>query len=490
MIRRRYDSARTGTIALQSIVRGRSERVMFQRHKDAATVVQKLSRTMLTRKRHQKIIRGIAAGQALVRGAEGRMVMVEEEQSRHKEHDHTTEASTKEQPDTISKTPITSPVASAVVFSPAVLEKEPPRPPVVVERAVRQQQSDPVSISPVPRHQTPPLHRLQACARRFLQLRSNERVKAAVRKIQVAYFTWKMEITLLNVESSVVLLQRSVRGQLVRSATRFALNHMNASIRSSVRPTFVRVSDVDRGQHKASRAALDSAWAQAQSNVESTAAVVIQTAARRMLASVRTGQLRGNKPRNSLDGNGEDSGTNGDASEPQHQGWISRIPGRKDGNKTDSSKTNGVALNERNIDSDNTSILPSSVLHIDSKVDTPRKVAFVLDDAVDDTRDGTTNDNEKASTEMEPAPTTSVRSVPTDIIKIEDVLPEIVSKAKDEVTELLGHFIDHRKPLGSTTTACVRRRLLRLEAVSKALETAKAKGRAQTMKPTPPPNLG
>ena len=51
-----------------------------------------------------------------------------------------------------------------------------------------------------------------------------------------------MQLTLLMVQSSVVLLQRSVRGQLLRSAARFALSHINASLYSSVIGSFKRVT--------------------------------------------------------------------------------------------------------------------------------------------------------------------------------------------------------------------------------------------------------
>ena len=104
-------------------------------------------------------------------------------------------------------------------------------------------------------------------------------VHSAARRIQVAYLTWQMEITLLNVQSSVVLLQRSVRGQLVRSATRFALDNMNACIRANASTSFVRIVAESNGNH-----ALCSSWTHAVDMARESACIVIQSAVRRFLA--------------------------------------------------------------------------------------------------------------------------------------------------------------------------------------------------------------
>ena len=129
---------------------------------------------------------------------------------------------------------------------------------------------------------------IQSIARGLLTRRLLELQKSAAQRIQLAYFTWKMELTLLNVESSVVLLKRGVRGQLVRSATRFALNHLNTSMRSSVLDAFARLSS----EESSSSGDLAEAWVNAESKVHASAAVVIQNAARRMLASTRTMQAK------------------------------------------------------------------------------------------------------------------------------------------------------------------------------------------------------
>jgi hypothetical protein len=102
---------------------------------------------------------------------------------------------------------------------------------------------------------------------------------SAARRIQVAYLTWQMELTLLNVQSSVVLLQRSVRGQLVRSATRFALDNMNTCIRANASTSFGRIVAESNGNK-----ALCSSWTHAVDMARESACIVIQSAARRFLA--------------------------------------------------------------------------------------------------------------------------------------------------------------------------------------------------------------
>jgi hypothetical protein len=91
-----------------------------------------------------------------------------------------------------------------------------------------------------------------------------------------------MTLILLEVQSSVVLLNRSIKGQLERSATRFALSHVNQS-----RQCFYRMS--------AMKFCFDSsvlaAWAEAESMARESASVVIQSAVRRYITVVKARQM-------------------------------------------------------------------------------------------------------------------------------------------------------------------------------------------------------
>lgn len=150
-------------------------------------------------------------------------------------------------------------------------------------------QPSPIMV-PDPTHL--PAVAIQSWVRCFLVRRCLERMHESARLIQAKYFTWKMQLTLLMVQSSVVLLQRSVRGQLLRSAARFALSHINASLRSSVIGSFGRVSTCSTS----GVASIWRAWTEAVLSAEEAACIVIQSAARRMLASRYSKELRMDQP--------------------------------------------------------------------------------------------------------------------------------------------------------------------------------------------------
>jgi hypothetical protein len=122
--------------------------------------------------------------------------------------------------------------------------------------------------------------KLQSYARSRAARNLFQKMQLAAHSIQVAYFTWKMELALLKVQSSVVLLRRSNRGHLVRSARRFALTHMASSFRSNALASFIRIVTIN----DADKISIRSAWEQAVCMAESSACIVIQSAARRMLA--------------------------------------------------------------------------------------------------------------------------------------------------------------------------------------------------------------
>ena len=133
---------------------------------------------------------------------------------------------------------------------------------------------------------------IQSRVRFYVAKRTLENKQLSARLIQVKYFTWKMQITLLMVQSSVVLLQRSVRGQLLRSAARFALSHINASLRSSIIDSFARVTNsIDPGI-----ASIWRAWTKAVDSAREAACIVIQSAARRMFAERYRDELRMGQP--------------------------------------------------------------------------------------------------------------------------------------------------------------------------------------------------
>ena len=133
---------------------------------------------------------------------------------------------------------------------------------------------------------------IQAHVRSFLAVRSLREMDASARLIQVKFFTWKMQLTLLMVQSSVVLLQRSVRGQLLRSAARFALSHINASLRSPVITSFRRITkNIDPGV-----AFIWLTWNASVDKAREAASIVIQSALRRWIAKRYCGKLRSDQP--------------------------------------------------------------------------------------------------------------------------------------------------------------------------------------------------
>ena len=128
---------------------------------------------------------------------------------------------------------------------------------------------------------------IQSACRRYLARKAYfqkfQLMHSAARRIQVGYLTWQMELILLNVQSSVVLLRRSVRGQLVRSATRFALDNLNTCFRASTSTSFGRIV-----AESCQNEALCSSWTHAVDMARESACVVIQSAVRRTLARNRS----------------------------------------------------------------------------------------------------------------------------------------------------------------------------------------------------------
>jgi hypothetical protein len=117
-------------------------------------------------------------------------------------------------------------------------------------------------------------------------------VDAAARRIQIAYFLWKMRLAVDEVQSSAILLNRCMRGQLVRSTARFALSHMNASFqRSGTVASAVSFISDEGPQYADALLAWDSSVVQAKG----AACVVIQSAARRLIARSRVERACGRR---------------------------------------------------------------------------------------------------------------------------------------------------------------------------------------------------
>ena len=116
----------------------------------------------------------------------------------------------------------------------------------------------------------------------FLRVSPDERftLEVAARRIQLSFLIWKMRMAVLEMQSSAVILHRCMRGQLSRSAALFALNHMNASLQHVPLTPVARVSSPTNFQAKSAFMA----WDRALGTARVTAAIVIQAAARRMLA--------------------------------------------------------------------------------------------------------------------------------------------------------------------------------------------------------------
>ena len=99
---------------------------------------------------------------------------------------------------------------------------------------------------------------------------------AAARKIQITYAVFILKLSVWEMKSLAVLLQRGVRGQLERSAVRYALMHVNLCMHSRVLDTFDRVVS---GQEGVSTIV---AWNRAVADARTSAAIVIQSFARQI----------------------------------------------------------------------------------------------------------------------------------------------------------------------------------------------------------------
>jgi hypothetical protein len=87
-----------------------------------------------------------------------------------------------------------------------------------------------------------------------------------------------MDLSVWEIRSLAVLLQRGIRAQLDRSVVRYALWHLNSSIHSRVMNSFDRlIADQARG------ISTIFAWNRAVAHAQSFAAIVIQSAVRRLL---------------------------------------------------------------------------------------------------------------------------------------------------------------------------------------------------------------
>jgi hypothetical protein len=82
---------------------------------------------------------------------------------------------------------------------------------------------------------------LQAQLRRLPHQRRFRQMREAASKIQKAFFVWEMQLELLKLESSVILLQRILKGDLGRSATMFALLQINSALQSRTIASFARI---------------------------------------------------------------------------------------------------------------------------------------------------------------------------------------------------------------------------------------------------------
>ena len=117
----------------------------------------------------------------------------------------------------------------------------------------------------------------------FMRLPKEERIHVdnAARTIQIAFFHWKMQLAVCEMQSWLIILQRSIiRGQLVRSAARFALAHMNLSLRSSALEYMARLI----ANANPDIVSTIIAWNRSVAGAHESAAIVIQSAGRRMIA--------------------------------------------------------------------------------------------------------------------------------------------------------------------------------------------------------------
>ncbi len=98
-------------------------------------------------------------------------------------------------------------------------------------------------------------------------------MREAASKIQKAFFVWEMQLELLKLESSVILLQRILKGDLGRSATMFALLQISSALQSRTLASFARIvvaNDV------ASAVSLLHAWERMMLKAMNCTSIVIQ----------------------------------------------------------------------------------------------------------------------------------------------------------------------------------------------------------------------
>ena len=133
---------------------------------------------------------------------------------------------------------------------------------------------------------------LALCSYFFLRLPPEERSRmdVAARKIQLAFFVWKMRLAVDEVQSSAIILKRCMRGHLARSAARFALTHMNASFQRSA----VVASAVWFMTEEDTKAAgVLSEWDSSVLLAKASASILIQSAARRMITRSQIRRVHG-----------------------------------------------------------------------------------------------------------------------------------------------------------------------------------------------------
>ncbi|CAJ1969384.1 unnamed protein product [Cylindrotheca closterium] len=117
----------------------------------------------------------------------------------------------------------------------------------------------------------------------FLQLPQERRkvLNRAAKLIQIAFLRWKLQLVVESMQCSAIILNRGIRGQLDRSAAKFALSHMNASLKNSAStPSFARLV-AGNDPNFASKVA---AWELSVLQAKLFSSIVLQRAARRFLS--------------------------------------------------------------------------------------------------------------------------------------------------------------------------------------------------------------
>eukprot|EP00535_Pseudo-nitzschia_heimii_P010824 CAMPEP_0197198728 /NCGR_PEP_ID=MMETSP1423-20130617/33519_1 /TAXON_ID=476441 /ORGANISM="Pseudo-nitzschia heimii, Strain UNC1101" /LENGTH=823 /DNA_ID=CAMNT_0042652563 /DNA_START=946 /DNA_END=3417 /DNA_ORIENTATION=- len=115
---------------------------------------------------------------------------------------------------------------------------------------------------------------------RFVRYLSEKKtiMNGSARRIQAAYMFWRIDISVWEMRSSAILLRRSIRGQLARSAVKYALQHVNSSRNSAI--SYSRsLLILDQG-HDESLYTLNVALFEARTS----AVIVVQSFVRRFLA--------------------------------------------------------------------------------------------------------------------------------------------------------------------------------------------------------------